>query len=240
MPRAERLKRMNEPDPELTPQQLDDMKDSRTAIVSACNILMNITVLEPKFVEESETFNNLLKFIFNSLPELKDTPDNLIMFGHLAVLGLLLLKQQSKKVKKNDFTICRYIQCSIRFLWDAFCVDESNDPEALVVSLAYKEYWSSIDELWFLGMQTMSGILQQIPWVSEFCLESGWAEGIVETLKKVRIGTLEANVKLAYEDFLCHLIDANSSVAGVLKKADALRVCRNHRLMELGKKLFGD
>lgn len=111
------------------------MKDSRTAIVSACNILMNITVLETKFVEDSETFNNLMKFVFNSLPELKDNPDNLVMFGHLAILGLLLLKQQSKKVKKNDFTICRYIQSTIRFLWDAYTIDESNDPEALVVSI---------------------------------------------------------------------------------------------------------
>lgn len=240
VPRAERLKRMNEPDPELSPQQLELMKDSRTAIVSACNILMNITVLETKFVEESVTFNNLLKFIFTNLPEFKDTPENLVTLGHLSVLGLLLLKQQSKKVKKNDFSICRYIQITIRFLWDAYTVDESNDPEALVVSMSYKEYWGEIAELWFLGMQTMSAILQQIPWISEFAIESGWAEGIVATLKKVRIGTLQPNVKSAYEDFLSQLIDANENVADVLKKADALKVCRNHRLMDLGKKLFGD
>lgn len=240
VPRAERLQRMNEPDPELSPQQLDLMKDSRQAIVSACNILMNITVLETKFVEDSVTFNNLLKFIFNNLPEFKDTPENLVTLGHLCVLGLLLLKQQSKKVKKNDFSICRYIQITIRFLWDAYTVDESIDPEALVVSITYKEYWNEIAELWFLGMQTMSAILQQIPWISEFAIESGWAEGIVETLKKVRIGTLPPNVKSAYEDFLSQLIDANENVAGVLKKADALKVCRNHRLMDLGKKLFGD
>lgn len=166
IPRAERLKRMNEPDPELSPQQLESMKDSRSAIVSACNILMNITVLEAKFVEDSTTFNNLLKFIFTNLPEFKDTPENLVTLGHLSVLGLLLLKQQSKKVKKNDFSICRYIQITIRFLWDAYTVDESNDPEALVVSITYKEFWNEIAELWFLGMQTMSGIIQQIPWIS--------------------------------------------------------------------------
>jgi hypothetical protein len=240
IPRAERLKRMNEPDPELSQYQLDAMKDSRTAIVSACNILMNVTVLEPKFVEDSETFNNMLKFIFNNLPEFKDTPENLVTLGHLAVLGLLLLKQQSKKVKKNDFSICRYIQITIRFLWDAYTLDESNDPEALVVSITYKEYWNEIAELWFLGMQTLSAIIQQIPWISEFAMESGWCEGIMDTLKKVRIGTLQPNVKSAYEDFLTQLIDANPDVAGVLKKADALRVCRNHRLMDLGKKLFGD
>lgn len=241
VPRSERLKQLNQPPQELSAQILADMKDSRAAMISTCNIFMNITVLEAKLVEDSTVFNNLMKFVFENLPELKNIPENLVLHGNLAVLGLLLLKQQSKRVKKNDFTICRYIQATIRFLWDAYIIDESNDPTALVVSMAYKEHWTEeLMELWFLGMQTMSGVLAQIPWISDFAIESGWAEGIIELLKKVKIGTLPPNVKSAYEDFLCHLVDANNSVGEVLKKADALKVCRNHRLMELGKKLFGD
>nr|XP_023022833.1 neurochondrin homolog [Leptinotarsa decemlineata] len=240
VPRSERLKVLNQPKPELTPEKLEEMKDSRTAMISTCNVLMNLTVLEPKYVEESEVFNNLLKFIFENLPELKDIPENLVLHGNLAILGLLLLKQLSKKVKKNDFSICRYIQATIRFLWDAYIIDESNDPTALVVAMSYKEHWMEIMELWFLGMQTLASVISQIPWISEFAIESGWAEGIVQLLKKVKIGTLPPNIKSAFEDFLCHLVDANESVIDVLKKAEALRVCRNHRLMELGKKLFGD
>lgn len=240
VPRSERLKVLNQPQQELSAEILEDMKDSRAAMISTCNVFMNITVLEAKLVEDSTLFNNLLKFIFENLPELKNIPENLVLHGNLAILGLLLLKQQSKRVKKNDFSICRYIQATIRFLWDAYNIDESNDPTALVVSMAYKEHWMELMELWFLGMQTMSAVLAQIPWISEFAIESGWAEGIIELLKKVKIGTLPQNVKAAYEDFLCHLVDANNSVTEVLKKADALKVCRNHRLMELGKKLFGD
>lgn len=240
IPRAERLKRMNEPDPVPTAKQLAEMKEARSAIVALCNILMNLTVLEPKLAEESPLFANLMKFVVENLPELKDTPDNLVLHGNLAVLGLLLLKQQAKKVKQNDFSICRYIQATIRFLWDAYNIDESIDPTALVVSIAYKEHWMELSELWFLGMQAMCGILPQVPWISEFTIESGWAEGIVQTLKKVKIGTLPPNVKSAYEDFLSQLVEVNSTVASVLKKADALRVCRNHRMMDLGKKLFGD
>ncbi|KAJ8925328.1 hypothetical protein NQ315_009158 [Exocentrus adspersus] len=176
VPRSERLKVLTQPKPELTPEVLEDMKDSRTAMISCCNIFMNLTVLEPKYVEESPVFNNLLKFIFENLPELKDIPENLVLHGNLAILG----------------------------------------------------------------MQTLAAVIAQIPWISEFAIESGWAEGIIELLKKVKIGTLPPNVKSAYEDFLCHLVDANESVKEVLKKAEALRVCRNHRLMDLGKKLFGD
>ncbi|XP_046628259.1 neurochondrin homolog [Neodiprion virginianus] len=240
VPRSERLKALKEPEKELAPALLSEMKDSRAAMVSVCNVLMNITVLEAKMVEESPTFISLLKFIFNNLPELKQIPENLVLHGHLAILGLLLLKQQAKRVKKNDFSICRYIQATIRFLWDAYTVDESNDPTELVVAISYKEHWMEIMELWFLGMQTMAGVLQLVPWLSEFAIESGWAEGIIETLKKVKVGGLPPNVKSAYEDLLCHLVTADESVAAVLKKCGALTVCRSHRMMELGKHLFGD
>lgn len=240
VPKSERLKALKEPAKELEPHILEEMQDSRTAMVSICNVLMNITVLEAKLVEESPTFINLLKFIFDSLPELKQIPENLTLHGNLAILGLLLLKQQTKFIKKNDFSICRYIQATIRFLWDAYIVDESNNPEELVVNISYKEHWSEIMELWFLGMQTMASILQLVPWLSEFAIESGWAEGIVETLKKVKTGALDSNVKSAFEDLLCHLVKADKSVAAVLKKAGALTVCRNQRMMELGKHLFGD
>lgn len=243
VPRSERLKFLQDGNrtEELDLHVLEEMKDSRTAMISICNVLMNITVLESKMVEESPTFISLLKFIYNNLPELKQIPENLVLHGHLAVLGLLLMKQQAKRIKKNDFSIhCRYIQAIIRFLWDAYVIDEGNDPTELVVSMSYKEHWMELMELWFLGMQTMAGVLQVIPWLSQFTVESGWAEDIIETLKRVKIGGLEPNVKSAFEDLLCHLAKADDSVAPVLKKSGALVVCRNHRMMELGKRLFGD
>lgn len=240
IPKAERLKMKSLPEPKYTSQQLDEIKDSRRAMISLCNIFMNITVLEPKLAEESPTFTTLLKFIFNNLMELKDQSENLVLCGNLSILGLLLLKQQSKKIKKNDFAICRFIQSTIRFLWDAYCVDESVDATSLSVSMKYKEYWPELMELWFLGMQTMSAVLTLIPWVSEFAMESGWAEGIIDMLNNVKKGSLPSNTKSAYEDFLCNLVEANKSVAKVLKDHGALNVCRTHHCMELGKKLFGD
>ncbi|KAH0568941.1 neurochondrin homolog [Cotesia glomerata] len=240
VPRSERLKAIKEPQKEIEPRVLEEMKDSRAAMVSICNVLMNITVLEAKLVEQSQTFIALLKFIFDNLPIVKQTSENLVLHGHLAVLGLLLLKQQAKLAKKNDYSITGFIRATIRFLWDAYIVDESSNSSELVVSISYKEHWMEIMELWFLGMQTMASVLQQIPWLAEFAIESGWVEGIIDLLKKVKIGSLPPNVKSAYEDLLCHLVKADSKVATELKKYDALTVCRNHRMMELGKSLFGD
>ena len=241
VPRADRLKQLNKPDEKLSKALVEQMNDSRTALISICNIFMNVTVLEPKMIEESDLFKKLLEFVFENLPELKSCPENLVLQGNFAVLGLLLMKQQTHRIKKNDFSICRYIQATIRFLWDAWSNEESTDPSNLVVSMSYKEHWNELMELWFLGMQTISSIVNLMPWISEFALESGWVEGILTMLKNVKVGNLPPNVKMAYEDFMCHLFDANEkSVATVLTKHDALRVCKNHRMTQLAKKLFGD
>lgn len=241
IPRAERLARMNDPKPEPTAHEQEQMADSRGAVVSICNVFMNLTVLEAKVAEESATFKQVAKFIFEHLPQLTESGDNLVVQGNMCVLGLLMLKQQAKGVKKTDVTICRFVQVTIRFLWDAYTIDESSKPDELSVAMLYKERWNELTELWFLGMQTISGLVPVFPMIAEFAMESGWAEGIVKTLKKVKIGTLPANVKSAYEDVLGSLVDANrDEVVPKLKKADALKVCRNHRMMELGKRLFGD
>ena len=50
-----------------------EMVNSKFAMVTICNVLMNITVLEPGFVEDTPIFFNLLKFIMNSLPTLQNT-----------------------------------------------------------------------------------------------------------------------------------------------------------------------
>ena len=50
-----------------------EMTNSKFAMVTICNVLMNVTVLEPGFVEETQLFFNLLKFIMNSLPTLENS-----------------------------------------------------------------------------------------------------------------------------------------------------------------------
>ena len=47
-----------------------EMVNSRYAMTTICNVLMNITVLEPQYVNETPIFFHILKFIMNSLPNL--------------------------------------------------------------------------------------------------------------------------------------------------------------------------
>ena len=47
-----------------------EMVNSRYAMTTICNVLMNLTVLEPQFVNDTPIFFHILKFIMNSLPTL--------------------------------------------------------------------------------------------------------------------------------------------------------------------------
>ena len=50
-----------------------DLVNSKYAICTICNVLMNLVVLEPKLVKEDDLFFTLLKFIMGSLPSLTNS-----------------------------------------------------------------------------------------------------------------------------------------------------------------------
>ena len=57
--------------------------------------------------------------------------------------------------------------------------EEAREEQELVVSTPYIEHWNDLIDLWFLGMQVLSNVLQQVPWVIDFIVDSGWAQEIV-------------------------------------------------------------
>jgi len=162
-----------------------EMVNSKYAMTTICNILMNLVVLENKFVEEAHIFFHLLKFIMNTLPSLENNGEVLVLYGNLAVLGLLILQKHTRRPKSTDYSIFRYIQAVVRFLWDAHNCEEAREEEELVVSTPYIEHWNDLIDLWYLGMQVLSNVLGVVPWVIDFIVDSGWAQEIVRYLANV-------------------------------------------------------
>ena len=118
-----------------------DLVNSKFALASIANIFMNVTVLEPKFVDDNAVFFHLLKFIMNTLPTLEnsgkcttssgffwqprslfcnlyatDSGEELVLYGNLSVLGLLVLKNHSRRPKSTDYSIFKFIQAVIRWV----------------------------------------------------------------------------------------------------------------------------
>ena len=161
-----------------------EMTNSKYAMVTICNVLMNITVLEPGFVEECPIFFHLLKFIMTSLPTLQNSgtyiwllcnillspywkifslflDEQLVLYGNLSVLGLLILKHHPRKPKSTEFSVYKFVQSIIRFLWDAHNNDEAEEDD-YGVSNTYLAYWNELIDLWYLGMQVLSSLLPQV------------------------------------------------------------------------------
>jgi len=212
-----------------------EMVNSKYAMVTICNVLMNITVLEPGFVEETSIFFHLLKFLMNSLPTLQNTDDQLVLYGNFSVLGLLVVKHHSRRPKSTDFSVYKFIQAVIRFLWDAHNTDDPEEGE-FSVSNSYLPYWNDLIDLWYLGMQVLCSLLKQLPWIAEFIMESGWAQEIIADLSKVRRGGLEIGVKAAFDDLLSSLVaSGGQDVIEEFQKCGAIQVCQTHTLKELAR-----
>jgi len=91
-----------------------EMVNSRYAMTSICNILMNLTVLEPQFVAESQVFFQLLKFIMNSLPTLVNDgkPQKMYLTRNLmSILYRPLLTSACKPIKKSFPMTYHYVIC---------------------------------------------------------------------------------------------------------------------------------
>ncbi|XP_069973377.1 neurochondrin homolog [Penaeus vannamei] len=205
------------------------------AMETICNIFMNIVVQEPEKVKIDPFYYSLLKFIFMKVPDIPSESPHLRLCGNFSILGLMILRHQHPNVKSTDFTIFRFVQTTVRFLWDAHNVEESHDYATLVVSTKYESHWGSLMDLWFLGMHTLSLLLPSIPWLCDFLIESEWPQTIILTLISVREGGVDPGLKSALEDFLCLLAKSSRAAFNIMKEKGVDQVCKNHNFEELSK-----
>ena len=217
-----------------------EMVNSRYAMTTICNVLMNLTVLEPQFVNQTPIFFHILKFIMNSLPTL-DSNEDLVLYGNLSVLGLLILKHHSRRPKSTDFGFNRFVQAIVRFFWDAHNCEESLDEEELGVSSNYLNHWNDLVDLWYLGMQVLANLLTQVPWICEFVMETGWPQEVIHTLNKVRRGGIESpSTKSSLEELLCSLINGGGKDAHEeFRKSGVIAACQTHQLKDLATLISG-
>ena len=87
--------------------------------------------------------------------------EQLVLYGNLSVLGLLILKHHPRKPKSTEFSVYKFVQSIIRFLWDAHNNDEAEEDD-YGVSNTYLAYWNELIDLWYLGMQVLSSLLPQV------------------------------------------------------------------------------
>ena len=105
----------------------------------------------------------------------------MVLYGNFSILGLLVLKHHNRRPKSTDFSVYKFIQAVIRFLWDAHNVDESPDEDEYSVSNNYLPYWNDLIDLWYLGMQVLCSLLTQ---VCTICIQSKVEYKLIILLKR--------------------------------------------------------
>uniref|UniRef100_T1IIF8 Neurochondrin n=1 Tax=Strigamia maritima TaxID=126957 RepID=T1IIF8_STRMM len=211
----------------------DKINRRKDSLITTCGIFMNIIVLDASLVASDKMFHKLLRFVFNALPELENKAQHLILIGNLSVIGLLLLRHYANKVKSCESSIYMYLSSSIKFLWDAHNIEDSRDYNSIVIAQEYRRVWNQIMELWFLGMQALATLLKELPWIGQFILESGWISVILQTLRKIEAGAIDASTKSAYEHFLCCLVPTEKCIQQIFVKEGGIEVCTTHAMKEL-------
>ncbi|KAL7636625.1 UNVERIFIED_CONTAM: hypothetical protein RMT77_013402 [Armadillidium vulgare] len=218
-----------------TPGKLDLSPNSDT-MITICNIFMNLVVQEAKRIKNSLLYYHLLKLIFSKVPEIPTENKHLQLIGSFCTLGLMIFRHQFSNVsniQKMEISVYRFIQATVRFLWDGYNVEESNDYATLVVSSAYREHWNDLVEFWYLSMHTLTLLLPNVPWICNFLIDSEWPQTIVETFILLKDGGIEASVKNSYEDLLYTLIMASKGAKEVLLIKGLKNICKTHKLEKI-------
>lgn len=161
------------------------LHDSKTCLVTLLGIVLNIVVTEPKLVVSNHTLKQLGQHAILSTPLLLSTEADVVILVNQVVLGLLFIRSS---VEHNDSFACdglwKFLQTSIQILKEAKPLMQNRggqfvEQKKTQVAIRCKEAWSEISELWFLGLQVISVLVNSLPVVKELLEESGWMDMII-------------------------------------------------------------
>lgn len=214
-------------------QSIMESKSSGVTLTTICGVLLNIVVMEPNHVTSEILYFDLFRFLHSALPKLSSSNSHLVLQAHFSVLGLMVGRLQAPRLKSCEVTFYKFLSSSIAFLWNAHDVRSQGRRAFLTLTDEYAAAWPDIMELWFLGLQALSGLLYVVPWIGHYLLTSGWPQKIVSSLHLVGNEDIESSIRSAYQNFLCCLVKMCPDDVVPLRELDILAVAVRHNMKEL-------
>jgi len=230
----------------------------RVALMNVSNLFINMTVLDTELATSSPTFQQVMRWSFGVLPMLNTNEHDLPLLANVSALGLLLLLHITKKTQgakeagaqlspEEEFIASRLVsggdnaafkfgQTVVKFIWEAHLPDESQSPVGFVLTSPYRSVWLEIKEMWFLTLQTTGALMEGMPWLADFCAESGFLEALISNLSQAYKNRIDSSTLAAYEDFLCAASRSSPNAINIIKTKGAA-LAKSHHLRTLTKAL---
>ena len=169
----------------------EDLKTISSSLETSCAILLNFLVSSSEVVKKRMEYWNFFKSTISKFDKVLLHADLVVLRAKMCVVGMLTLRHFTSKFDDTHHHVCKFMTSCISFLWDVLSVRDS--PTMMVANRVYKDNWTEIKEFWDLAMDNMGHLLRSVPWLSQYILDCGWPQSIVEKLGKLPpIGSVEA------------------------------------------------
>ncbi|XP_028418943.1 neurochondrin-like [Dendronephthya gigantea] len=151
-------------------QQAENSDHDPSNLITLCNVLLNISVLEVDLIKTNSMFGQTLECIMIAVPKIVNL-NCFTLTAHFILLGLILFRHRVMQ-NNSQLTVIQknFISNCIKFL------------KQVHVSVTGEENgqisWHDISELWFLSVQNLVACAKTFEPVKTILLSSGWPEEI--------------------------------------------------------------
>ncbi|CAG0913918.1 unnamed protein product [Notodromas monacha] len=178
-------------------------------------LLLNILVGERDAARRSgRGYSQYWRPVFDTLLELGNDRVCLPLVAHLVVCGLMLTRIFPECEEAIAGAGSRSLSATVRFLWDAFNIEESEDGQHFDVSFSYKPMWNEVKDLWFIGMDCITRLIESNKAIAEFVMLVDWPAEIVKSL--IKSLPVLPHIALIFENFLLTLAKKSPEAAQMM------------------------
>ena len=212
-----------------------DMEEAiLTSMETLCGVFLNLVVLEPKLISESEDFHKVTFHIFQCAGVLSLKEDMLTLSANVITLGVFFLRQQPH-IKYDEDDLIKFFSTVVTFIKAPYTSSVINNLDVLSVSEIYLPVWDSIYQLWYLCIQATTTCLPVYPSLVFAMMSSGFLPYIIKLLNKVQGRNVDEDTLLCLIGVITSLATTEPKASDVLKSCGGVEFSKLYNCSELDK-----
>lgn len=135
-------------------REKDGATDSKTALITLLGVFLNFAVTEENLAKTDNCFKELLGHLVANTSKIANSTENFVLLANMVVLGLMLIRYLKHNAELSTLNFVAFFTSIVVFLKEAdkLCKAESEKQDSI---------WSSVSELWFLGVQVLTQELKE-------------------------------------------------------------------------------